>query len=85
MPVTNDDIDLIINRLSLVIPSKSDIESMESRLNTKYDQTINRLDKIAGSLKAINEQVEVLGGNKDQLDDHEERIKTIETKLNIAY
>jgi hypothetical protein len=84
MPITDKDVDLIVNRLSLVIPSKKDIQEMEERLDTKYNLTINQLDKIAGSLKAINEQVEVLGGNKDQLEDHESRLETIETKLNIA-
>ncbi len=80
MAITNNNIDLIANRLTLVIPSKKDIQDMEKRLNVKYDRTIKLLDKIAGELKTKREEQEV---HAKQHADINDKLESIGNKLNL--
>ena len=59
-------------------------DEADVKFTKKFGKVMNSLDKIAGSLKTINEQVSILGGNKDQIENHEERLVKIETKLDLS-
>jgi hypothetical protein len=56
----------------------SAIEASEVRLDKKYNRVINTLDKVAGELQGIREELVMVSGHKDQLENHEERITTLE-------
>lgn len=82
--LTDDDVTLILNRLLLVLPTKQELKAMEQRLNNKYDKSVKASDKVAGELLKLREEIVLTKGHKDQLEDHAERLQTIELKLNLT-
>lgn len=50
-------------------------------LEKKIDQVLNLLDKFAGNIQSHQQQLAMVEGHKDQLEDHEERITTLESSL----
>lgn len=48
-------------------------------LEKKIDRVLTVLDKFAGNVKTMQEELAVVGGHKDQLEDHETRIITLES------
>ena len=81
--LNDSDVELILNRLLLVLPTKKEIEGMEKRLAKKYDRVINQVDKVMGELTKKRDEQEILAQHSkdhtDQLDDHEERITSLES------
>lgn len=62
---------------------KSEIESQTRLLPTK-DEFFSAMSELMGEVKALREEHTIVQGYKDQLEDHESRLETIETKLDIA-
>lgn len=53
-------------------------------LEKKLDKALNLLDKFAGNVKTMQEELTVIRGYKDQLEEHDERLAIIETELHIS-
>jgi len=48
-------------------------------LETKIDRVLTVLDKFAGNVKSMQEELAVVEGHKDQLEDHETRMIALES------
>jgi hypothetical protein len=81
---TKTDLDLKVVGLVHTTELNQKLDDMENRLDKKYDKVMNVLDKVVGELQNIRDDMTMIQGNKDQLEDHEDRITTIETKLAIS-
>lgn len=83
------DIDLLLQSMKLVFPTKFEMDqkidsailASEKRLEKKYDKIINLLDAFAGNVKSHEQQLAMVEGHKDQLEDHEVRLKNLELNL----
>ena len=62
---------------------RDELNQVVGNLPTK-DEFTAAMSELMGEVKSMREEFTVVEGHKDQLEDHEERLETIETKLNIA-
>ncbi len=81
---TKDDLDLKVVGLVHSVELDQKLEAMESRLDKKYNKVMNVMDKVVGELQNIRDNMTMMQGHKDQLEDHEDRITALETHLHIA-
>ena len=81
---TKDDLDLKVVGLVSSVELDQKLNAMESRLDQKYNKVMNVMDKVVGELQNIRDDITMIQGHKDQLEDHEDRITTLETKLHIS-
>lgn len=64
-------------------------ELIEKKFNEKFkhlptkDEFYTRMDKLMHKLNAIGEEVTVISGYKDQIEDHETRLGKVEQVLEI--
>ena len=73
--------------------TKTDMAKLEEKLATKgevkreikslKDLIIEFKDAILHEIKGLREEVAIVGGHKDQIEDHEVRIEIIEKRLSI--
>lgn len=56
-------------------------DSFTKKITQFKDDIFIMLDKVMGELKSLREEVGVITGYKDQIEDHETRIEKIETIL----
>lgn len=73
--------------------TRTDIAKLEEKFVTKeefhqfkkeiFDALISLKDAILHEIKGLREEVAIVTGYKDQIEDHEVRIETIEKKLQI--
>ncbi len=79
--------------------TKKDIEELKKTFPTKEEMTeaIQKavqggirdtkpywLDEMMGEIKKMRDEVAIVGGYKDQIEDHEIRIETVEKRLRIT-
>ena len=75
--------------------TQKDIDSLKKDFSTKFQSLDKKLDKIitmletsSGNLKRMDEEHTILSGRQsehsDELEYHDQRINTIEKKLNIT-
>jgi len=60
--------------------TKIDLEGLEGRFK---DTVISFKDEILYEIKAMREELAIITGYKDQIENHETRIETVEKKLQI--
>lgn len=60
--------------------TKSDLENLKEIFATKED-LVNFKDAILHEILAMREQLSIVIGYRDQIEDHEIRIEKIETKV----
>lgn len=53
-------------------------------IEMKIDRVIVVLDKFAGNVNSLQEQLTMVEGQSDKLENHEERIAKIETKVGLS-
>jgi hypothetical protein len=68
---------------SIVVEKVTDIIAENNR--TLRNEIIQFKDDILGEIVKLREDVAVVNGYKDQIEDHESRLVTVETKLDISY
>ena len=60
------------------------IDNKINPLEKKVDRVLNVLDGFAGNVKSMQEELTMVDGHKDQLEDHEERLEVLEDKLSVS-
>lgn len=73
--------------------TKNDFKKLEEKFATKEDLkthetkykeiVVSFKDEILHEIKAMREELTIITGYKDQIEDHEARIETIEKRLQI--
>lgn len=73
--------------------TQKDLDEINKLIDKKFDEKLKYLptkdeffgamDKLMKELKAMREEVTVVTGYKDQIEDHETRLGKVETILNI--
>lgn len=66
--------------------SKGDLKALEERIDRRYASKadiISFKDEIIHEIKGLREEVTIVIGYKDQIEDHETRLETVEKRLNI--
>lgn len=63
---------------------------LEEKLNEKVgplptkDEFFTKMDQVLGEVRAMRQEFEIVKSQKDRIEDHEDRLETIETHLNLA-
>ena len=84
MSLTKNDLKLIRGVVDEVVVEKvTDIVAENNQVIR--EEIIQFKDDILGEIVKLREDVAVVTGYKDQIENHEERITTVETKLGISY
>lgn len=89
---TKEDVAAIVEEKIQFFPTKfemdrtidSAIQASEKRLEKKYDHVITLLDGISGNIKSMQEELTMVQGHKDQLENHESRLQVVEAKLALT-
>lgn len=63
-----------LTKLNIIFATKSELQSLDQKLDQKFDRVMNMLDAVMAELKAIREEQAIMFHH---LIDHEERIKVI--------
>jgi hypothetical protein len=50
-------------------------------IEQKIDKVLNILDGFVGNMQSMQQELTMVEGHKDQLEDHEERLTVLENKL----
>lgn len=83
MTLTQNDELIIEGIVNRVVEEKLD-EKFEERIKPiekKLDKVINILDGFAGNVRTMQEELTMVEGHKDTLEDHEERITALESQV----
>ncbi len=84
--LTNND----LLKLKKLLATKQDLKKIEQRLgnlettSASKKDTVTFKDEILHEIKGLREEVTLVIGYKDQIEDHETRIETIEKRLRIT-
>lgn len=66
--------------------TKDDLNSLEKRMGDRFatkDDVITFKDAILKEIKDMRDEVAIVGGQRDMLEDHDQKIGTIEKHLHI--
>lgn len=63
--------------------TKDDLKKAVSYLPTK-EELYQKMDEVMGELSDVRDEITILADMKRQVNDHEDRLETIEEKLNIS-
>lgn len=80
-------VDLIGEVFDQKFDQKIEEKQLVTRKDLKYlptkDEFYKGMDSIMGELKTVREELTIISGLKRQVNNHEERLETIEGKLDI--
>jgi hypothetical protein len=77
--LTDDDIKLLHETFATKDELK-EVKSLVAHLPTKTE-FYTAMDKIMGEIKAMREELAIVTGYEDKIEDHEDRITAVEKKL----
>lgn len=85
-PLTRKDFTQILQKELKSFATKDDLNSIEIRMGDRFatkDDIISFKDEILKEIKDMRDEVAIVGGQRDMLEDHDQRIETIEKHLHI--
>lgn len=83
---SKDDLNSFEKRIGDRFATKDDLNSLEKRLGDRFaskEDIITFKDAILKEIKDMRDEVAIVGGQRDTIEDHDQRIETIEKHLHI--
>ncbi len=85
-PITRQDLTEILRKELKNFATKDDLNSFEKRIGDRFatkGDLVTFKDAILKEIKDMRDEVAIVGGQRDMLEDHELRIETVEKHLHI--